>query len=446
MSSILIRNAQIVNEGEIKYGDILIKNERIERLDTSIGSPKYRCEEINAEGKHLFPGVIDDQVHFREPGLTHKADIYTEARAAVAGGTTTFMEMPNTKPETVTQTLLEEKYSLASKKSLANYAFFMGATNTNLDEVLRTDKRKVPGVKLFMGSSTGNMLVDDESTLEGIFSRCDHLIAIHSESEQIIRDNLAKYKAEYGENIPIEAHQLIRSVEACYQSTDKAIKLAKKHNTRLHVLHISTEEELALFDNSIPLSQKRITAEACVHHLWFTADDYDRLGGLIKCNPAIKEPRHRKAVLQGIFDNKIDIIATDHAPHTWEEKQQKYLQCPSGLPLVQHSLLMMLEFYKDGKIPLEKIAEKMSHAVAECFRIEDRGYIREGYFADLALVDMNASTKVSKDNIHYKCGWSPLEGHTFPASIFTTIVSGHIAYQDGAFHEQPGQRVLFNRS
>jgi dihydroorotase len=444
MSSILIRNAQLVNEGEIKNADVLIRGERIERIDAQIGSPSYRCDEIDAAGKHLFPGVIDDQVHFREPGLTHKADIYTEARAAVVGGTTSFMEMPNTKPETTTQSLLEEKYALAAKKSLANYSFFMGCTNTNLEELLRTDKGSVPGIKLFMGSSTGNMLVDDEGMLNAIFGQCDNLIAIHSESETIIRDNLEKFKAEYGENIPVAAHPLIRSVEACYASTEKATRMAKKHGTRLHVLHISTEEELALFDNTIPLSQKKITAEACVHHLWFSADDYERLGGLIKCNPAIKEPRHGKAVFQGVLDNKIDIIATDHAPHTWDEKQQKYLQCPSGLPLVQHSLLMMLEFYRDGKITLQRIAEKMSHAVAECFRIEDRGYIREGYYADLALVDLNNSTTVSKQNILYKCGWSPLEDHTFPARISMTIVSGHIACRDGVLDESmQGKRLIF---
>jgi dihydroorotase len=444
MASTLIRNAQLVNEGEIKIADVLVRDERIERIDPQIGSPKYRVEEIDATGKYLFPGVIDDQVHFREPGLTHKAEIYTEARAAVAGGVTSFMEMPNTNPTTTTQVLLEEKYAIAAKKSLANYSFFMGGTNTNLDELLRTDKRSVPGIKLFMGSSTGNMLVDDESTLQAIFSGCDNLIAIHSESEQIIRDNMEKYKAEYGEDIPMEAHPEIRSVEACYQSTDRAIGMAKKYGTRLHVLHISTEEETALFDNTTPLAQKKITAEACVHHLWFTADDYDRLGGLIKCNPAIKEQRHSKGVLKALLDNRIDILATDHAPHTGEEKQQKYLSCPSGLPLVQHPLLMMLEFYRDEKISMERIAEKMSHAVAECFRIEDRGYIREGYYADLVLVDMNSSTTVSKQNILYKCGWSPLEGHTFPAAISFTMVSGHLAYRNGVLDESvQGKRVMY---
>lgn len=445
MSSVLIKNATIVNEGKISAADVLVKNGRIERIDSEIAEPKYRIEILDAKGKQLFPGCIDDQVHFREPGLTHKADIASEARAAVAGGTTSFMEMPNTNPQTVTQQLLEEKYHRASQVSLANYSFFMGGTNDNLEELLRTDKRKVCGIKLFMGSSTGNMLVDNIDTLEAIFSRCDNLIAIHSENEEIIRANTEKAKAAYGENIPMELHPEIRSVEACYTSTVKAVDLAKKHNTRLHVLHISTAEEIALFSNEISLENKRITAEACIHHLWFSADDYDILGGLIKCNPAIKEKRHQEAILRALLEDKIDIIATDHAPHTWEEKHNKYLNCPSGLPLVQHSLLMMLDFYHQGKISLEKIAEKMAHAPAKCFRIEDRGFIREGYFADLVLVDMNRPFEVRKENIYYKCGWSPLEGHEFQSSIHTTLVNGNIVYQNGKFNEgQKGQRLLFN--
>ncbi|MGZ5243371.1 MAG: dihydroorotase [Bacteroidia bacterium] len=442
--SILIKNATLVNEGKITATDILVRNGRIERIDNEIAEPKYRIDILEAEGKLLFPGCIDDQVHFREPGLIHKADIASEARAAVAGGTTSFMEMPNTNPQSVTQKLLEEKYYRASQTSLANYSFFMGGTNDNLQELLRTDKRNVCGIKLFMGSSTGNMLVDNTDTLEAIFSRCDNLIAIHSENEEIIRANTEKAKAAYGENIPMELHPEIRSVEACYSSTEKAIYLAKKHNTRLHVLHISTAEEIALFNNEIPLENKRITAEACVHHLWYSADDYDKLGGLIKCNPAIKDKRHKEAIFKALLEDKIDIIATDHAPHTWEEKQQKYLNCPSGLPLVQHSLLMMLDFYHQGKITMEKIAEKMAHAPAKCFRIEDRGFIREGYFADLVLVDLHRPFEVRKENIHYKCGWSPLEGHEFQSSINTTLVNGNIVYQNGKFNEnQKGQRLLF---
>ena len=444
MSSILIKNVQIVNEGKILQGDVLVKNGRIEKVHTEISEPKYRIDILDADGKHLLPGCIDDQVHFREPGLTHKADIYTEARAGVAGGVTSFMEMPNTNPQSVTQKLLEEKYHRASQVSLANYSFFMGGTNDNLEELLRTDKRNVCGIKLFMGSSTGNMLVDNTDTLEAIFSRCDNLIAIHSENEEIIRANTEKAKAAYGENIPMELHPEIRSVEACYSSTEKAIYLAKKHNTRLHVLHISTAEEIALFTNEVPLENKRITAEACVHHLWYSADDYDKLGGLIKCNPAIKEKRHKEAIFKALLEDKIDIIATDHAPHTWEEKQNKYLSCPSGLPLVQHPLLMMLDFYHQGKITLEKIAEKMAHAPAKCFRMEDRGFIREGYFADLVLVDLNRPFTVNKSNIYYKCGWSPLEGHEFQSSISATLVNGFLAYQNGKFNEnQRGERLLF---
>jgi dihydroorotase len=389
--------------------------------------------------------MIDDQVHFREPGLTHKADISTESRAAVAGGVTSFMEMPNTSPQATTLELLEQKYAIASRSSIANYSFFMGATNSNIDELLKTDLKTICGIKIFMGASTGDMLVDNDESLNAIFAQCPNLIAIHSESENIIRANLAKYIAQYGEDIPMRAHPLIRSVEACYNSTVRAINMAKKYNTRLHVLHISTEEELSLFTNQIPLENKRITNEVCVHHLWFDADNYETLGGLIKCNPAIKEPRHKNAILQAVLDDRVDIIATDHAPHTWDEKQNKYQKCPSGLPLVQHPLLMLLDFYKEGKISLEKIVKKTSHDVAKCFNLNERGYIRENYKADLVLVDLNTPTQVSKSNILYKCAWSPLEGHTFASSIKSTFVNGNMVYTDGRILEgQTGQRLSFN--
>jgi dihydroorotase len=444
MSGFLIKNASLVNEGKIFEADVLIKDSYIEKIDKEIALPSAAYKEINAEGLFLLPGVIDDQVHFREPGLTHKANIASESRAAVAGGVTTFMEMPNTNPQTVTQELLEEKYQIASKTSASNYSFFMGATNDNLDEVRKTDKTKVCGIKVFMGSSTGNMLVDSSEILQKIFSECDNLIAIHSESEAIIRKNLEEYKAKYGEDIPMWAHPEIRSAEACYESTKKAIELALNYNTRLHVLHISTEEELVLFENSLPLKEKKITAEACVHHLWFDKSDYETLGGLIKCNPAIKEARHKKAVFEAVLDNRIDIIATDHAPHTWEEKQNKYNNCPSGLPLVQHSLQMMLEFYHQSKISLARIAEKMAHSPAECFKIKERGYIREGYKADLVLVDLNAKTEVNKSNILYKCGWSPLEGYTFNSKIVSTFVNGKLAYNEGKVVENVrGERLYF---
>ena len=440
----LIKNAHIVNENKIFSGDVLIKNGRIEKIGGEISNLQAAVEEINAEGKYLIPGMIDDQVHFREPGLTHKANIYTEARAAVAGGVTSFMEMPNTKPPAVTQQMLEDKYVIAANTSLANYSFFIGATNDNIDELKKTDASKICGIKIFMGSSTGNMLVDNREALDKIFSECNNLIAIHSESEEVINKNLAHYREIFGDNIPMECHPLIRSVEACYESTKKAVELAKKYNTRLHILHISTEEELAFFDNTIPLAQKRITAEACVHHLWFSADDYQHYGGLIKCNPAIKEPRHKKAILAGLLNDKIDILATDHAPHTWEEKQGNYMNCPSGLPLVQHPLLMMFDFYHQGKISLEKIVEKASHAPAICFKVKERGYIREGYKADLVLIDLNKKHTVSKDNIYYKCGWSPLEGHSFMSSIDAVFVNGHKAFSKGVFNEsQRGERLGF---
>jgi dihydroorotase len=445
MSATLIKDIQVVNEGKIFSSDVLIVDDRIQKIAPLIDSYKGAVDEVNGHGLHLFPGIIDDQVHFRDPGLTHKADIHSESRAAVAGGVTSFMDMPNTNPQAVTQELLEEKYTAASKKSLANYSFFMGGTNTNLEELKKTDKSKICGIKIFAGSSTGNMLVDDQQTLESIFSECDNLMAVHSESEEIIRKNLEFYKQQFGDNIPFKAHPAIRSIEACFRSSEKLVNMAKKAGTRLHILHISTAEELALFRNDIPLSKKKITAEACVHHLWFDASDYETLGGLIKCNPAIKEARHKAAILNAVLNDTVDIIATDHAPHTWDEKQQPYLQCPSGLPLVQHSLQMMLDFYHNEKITLEQIGNKMTHAVAECFRIKERGYIREGYKADLVLVDLNKKYTVSKENVRYKCGWSPLEGHSFNSSINSTYVNGRLTFNDGRLIEgKSGERLAFS--
>ncbi|MCS6968025.1 MAG: dihydroorotase [Cytophagales bacterium] len=445
MPAILILNAQLVNEGKILQKDVLVKNGRIERIEGSLAHVKADYL-IDAAGEYLLPGAIDDQVHFRQPGLTHKATIATESKAAVAGGVTSFMEMPNTMPPTLTQELLEEKYAIAAKTSLANYSFFMGTSNDNLEEVLRTDPRRVCGVKIFMGSSTGNMLVDDPNTLEAIFSQCPLLIATHCEDEATIAAQTTLYRQEYGENVPIYCHADIRNVDACLKSSTLAIELARRHGTRLHILHISTAEETALFDNRVPLAQKRITAEACVHHLWFDAQHYYTLGTRIKCNPSIKEARHKEAILQAVLDNRIDVIATDHAPHTWEEKSQGYWKAPSGLPLVQHGLQMMLDFVAQGKISLTQVVEKMSHAPAICFQIKERGFIREGYWADLVVVNLNCPYTVSKHNLLYKCGWSPLEGHTFRATISHTIVSGHLAFSKGKFNESKmGERILFDR-
>ncbi|MCC6724577.1 MAG: dihydroorotase [Saprospiraceae bacterium] len=442
MKSILIKDVQIVNRGKTTSGDLLIRNGRLERVGGVI-DVKADVELVGA-GLHALPGIIDDQVHFREPGLTHKADLYTEPRAAVAGGVTTFMEMPNTKPTATTQALLEEKYQTAAVKSLANYSFFMGGTNDNLDEVLRTNPRNVCGIKLFMGSSTGNMLVDNERTLDGVFSQCPMLIATHCEDETTVRSNEAIFREKYGDNLPIEFHPEIRSVEACLKSSTLAVELAKRHNTRLHILHISTKDELTLFRNDIPLEQKRITSEVCVHHLYFNSDDYRRLGAQIKCNPAVKGPEHQAALLPALLDDRLDIIATDHAPHTWDEKQGTYFNTPSGVPLVQHTLNIMLEFYHKGLISLERIVEKMSHAPAICFRIEDRGFLEEGQWADLSLVDLNREWSVAKDNLYYKCGWSPFEGHRFRGRVESTIVSGHLAWHNGQFFEEKkGERVLF---
>jgi len=444
MASILIKGGQIVNRGSITTADVYIKNGLIEQIEDEI--TRKADTEIDAEGKFVIPGIIDDQVHFREPGLTHKADLYTESRAAVAGGVTTFMEMPNTKPPTLTQELLEAKYLRASSRSLANFSFYMGASNDNLEQVLRTDPRRVCGVKVFMGSSTGNMLVDDEKALEGLFSKVPLLIATHCEDEHTIRDNEAKARQKYGEEVPMAMHPQIRSIEACLKSSSLAVQLAKEYGTRLHILHITTEEELDLFEKGGDLATKRITSEACVHHLYFSADDYEEKGSRIKCNPAIKASRHREAVWQAVLEDRIDVIATDHAPHTWKEKQNSYFQCPSGLPLVQHALNIMLEFYHQDKISMERIVEKMCHAPAELFQIDRRGYLEEGYWADLAVVDPNAEWNVLPENLEYKCRWSPFEGHTFRGKVDQTIVGGHLVYDQGLFdEEQKGRRVTFKR-
>lgn len=444
MSTILIKHAQVVNEGEQRALDILIKDGRIEKIAGTID--QKADQEINAEGLHLFPGLIDDQVHFREPGLTYKADIFTESRAAVAGGTTSFMEMPNTVPNTLTQKLLQDKYDIAQDTSLANYSFFMGAANDNLDEVLKTNPRDVCGIKVFMGSSTGNMLVDNEKALEAIFSQAPTLIATHCEDEATIQANLAAYKAKYGDEVTIEMHPLIRSEEACYLSSSKAVELAKKNNTRLHILHISTAKEIALFRNDIPLEEKRITAEACIHHLWFSDADYKTKGNFIKWNPAVKTANDRDAILKAVLDGHIDVIATDHAPHTFEEKSQPYLQAPSGGPLVQHALQALLDMVNEGKMTLEQLVQKSAHNTARLFQIEQRGFIREGYWADLVLVDLNKPYTVTKDNILSKCGWSPFENHTFSSTIEHTFVSGNLAYSNGKILEVgSGHRLLFNR-
>ena len=445
MKSILIKGAKIVNEGKIFSGDVLVKDGRIAKISKKEITAEADIT-IKAKGKFLLPGVIDDQVHFREPGFTHKAEIYTEAKAAVAGGTTSFMEMPNTNPQTLTQELLEEKYKIGAKRSLANYSFFMGASNDNLDEVLKTDPKTVCGIKVFMGSSTGNMLVDDQKTLEKLFKNSKMLIATHCEYEPLIQKNTEQYIAKYGEDIPFECHPEIRNEEACYISSSLAVGLAKKHNTRLHILHLTTKDELELFTNKIPLKEKRITAEVCVHHLTFDSSDYEKLGSLIKCNPAIKGKVHKKALWKGLLDDKLDIIATDHAPHTLKEKKNKYLKAPAGLPLVQHSLDLMLKHHKRGRISLEKLVEKMCHAPADCFQVEERGYIREGYWADLVLVDLSKGYKVSNKDVHYKCQWTPLDGKKMYSKVTHTIVSGHLAYAKGKFDEsQMGQRLTFDR-
>jgi dihydroorotase len=444
MQKYLFKNIEIVNEGKIAYADVLINGERIEKIGPQINL-KEKVIEINGEGKYLLPGAIDDQVHFREPGLTHKATIYTESKAAVAGGVTSFMEMPNTVPNALTLDLLEDKYRTASQTSLANYSFFMGVSNSNATEVLKVNDHKedICGVKIFMGASTGNMLVDNYNTLEKIFSESELLIATHCEDEKIIKQNYERLKLEKG-ILAASDHPLIRDDNACYESSLAAIQIAKKYNTRLHILHISTEKEIQLFGNMLPLKDKRITAEVCVHHLHFTSDDYERLGYKIKCNPAIKSPNNKAALWEALLDDRLDVIATDHAPHLLSEKEGDYEHAHAGLPLVQHPLLLMLHYHKLGKISLEKIVEKMSHAVADCFHIKERGYIREGYFADLVVADLQSTTTVSKENILYKCGWSPLEGFSFPASIEKTFVNGRMVYGNGLWDESmKGQRMKF---
>ena len=439
----LIKNATLVNEGEIYQSDLLIEFQKIKKIAKKITVNSDQI--INAKGLHLFPGVIDDQVHFREPGLTHKATIYTESKAAIAGGITSFMEMPNTLPQALTHEILEEKYQIAAKTSIANYSFFMGASNENLDEVLKTNPKNVGAIKIFMGSSTGNMLVDSKAVLEEIFSKSPMLIAVHCEDETVIQKNLAKAKEKFGENIPMSEHPNIRSVEACYKSSSTAINLAKKHNTRLHVFHLSTEKEIELFDNKVDLKDKKITAEVCIHHLWFDENNYKEKGSLIKWNPAIKKESDKNALLKALMDDKIDVIATDHAPHTLEEKSNSYLNAPSGGPLVQHALPAMLEFVKNGKITIEKVVEKMCHNPAICFKIENRGFIREGYFADLVLVNLNSPWKV-EDNILYKCGWSPFNGEIFNSKITHTLVNGHLVYENGRFNtSKKGMRLTFDR-
>ena len=441
----LLKNAQIINEGTLVKADVMIKDDRIVKVAKSINDEA--AEIIDLSGKFLMPGVIDDQVHFREPGLTHKGCIYSESKAAVAGGITSFMEMPNTKPQALTQALLEDKYLIGAKDSLANYSFFMGASNENLEEVLKTNPKHVAGVKIFMGSSTGNMLVDDKQVLNDIFSKCDMLIAVHCEDEETVRKNSVQMKSEYGDDLSIRFHPIIRSEEACYKSSSMAVELAKKHNTRLHILHISTDKETNLFRNDIPLNQKRITAEACIHHLWFDESSYDEKGTLIKWNPAVKSAKDKEGVWKALIDDRIDIIATDHAPHTIDEKNNTYFKAPSGGPLVQHALVAMLEFYHQGKVSLEWIVAKMCHAPATCFQVKERGFIREGYYADLVVVDLDKPWVVEKDNILYHCGWSPFEGETFKSSIVKTFVNGNLVYDGGIFDEQHrGMRLEFDRN
>ena len=446
MHTYLIKNTNIVNEGKTIQGDVLIKNGRIEKIAKLINTQEAVIE-LNGEGQFLLPGVIDDQVHFREPGLTHKANIYSEAKAAVAGGVTSFMEMPNTQPPVFTQALLEDKYAIGSKTSLANYSFYMGTSQDNWEEVLKTNDKKneVCGIKIFMGSSTGNLLVDNPLVLEKIFGGAELLIATHCEEESLIKKNKAALEAIKPELEPSD-HPIIRNEEVCFESSFKAIQLAQKFDARLHILHISTAKELQLFSNLRPLADKRITAEVCVHHLHFTSEDYARLGNLIKCNPSIKSPEHKAALWQGLLNDQLDVIATDHAPHTWAEKQETYAHAHAGLPLVQHPLLLMLNYVKEGKLSMEKMVEKMSHAVATCFQIKERGFIREGYHADLVLVKEMPYT-VSKENILYHCGWSPLEGMTFPYQVRSCFVSGHLTYHEGVFNEaEKGHRLQFDRA
>lgn len=444
MNTLVIRNGKVVNDGKIVEADIIIHDDII--YDIVPQAKGIYDHEIDARGKFVIPGVIDDQVHFREPGLTHKAEIYSESRAAIAGGITSFMEMPNTVPNTLTQALLEEKYNIAAANSMANYSFFMGVSNNNLEEVLKTNNENVCGVKIFMGSSTGNMLVDNIQTLEHVFAKCDTLIATHCEDEATIKNNLAAFKEKFGENIPVESHPLIRSNQACFLSSSAAVALAEKNNTRLHVLHISTREETVLFDNKLKLRDKKITAEVCIHHLWFTNADYKTKGNWIKWNPAVKTANDKEAIWKALLNDRFDIIATDHAPHTIEEKMQPYLLAPSGGPLVQHALPAMLQFVNQKKITIEKLVEKMCHAPADCFRLVKRGYLRPGYFADVVLVDMHMNYEVNKTNILYKCGWSPFEGEKFTGGVHATILNGKLVYKDGKFDEHSrGKRLTFEK-
>ena len=446
MNRILIKNAKIVNEGSIFEGDVLIENEFIVEIADFISAKSSDCKIIDAEGNFLIPGAIDDQVHFREPGLTHKGDIESESRAAVTGGITSFIEQPNTIPNALTQEILEEKYQIAENNSFANYSFMMGASNDNLAEVLKTNPKNVAGIKIFLGSSTGNMLVDNEEVLERIFSSTPLLIAVHCEDETTIKNNLEKFKAQYGEEVPVQAHHLIRSEEACYLSSSKAIALAKKTGARLHIFHLSTAKEMDLFTNKIPLEQKKITAEVCIHHLWFTNADYDTKGNFIKWNPAVKTENDRNALWEALLDDRIDVIATDHAPHTLEEKQQPYLKAPSGGPLVQHAVVAMFEAYLQGKISVEKIVQKMAHNPAILFKIEKRGFVKVGYYADLAIVNSGLPWTVNKDNIFAKCGWSPFEDYTFRSRITHTFVNGELVYHNFKVKDiRRGKRLLFDR-
>lgn len=445
MSKIYIKNATIVNEGKTFSGSVLINGQFIESINPQQIDESMCDQVIDAKGLYLLPGMIDDQVHFREPGLTHKAEIFTESRAAVAGGITSFMEMPNTVPNTLTQDLLQDKYDIAAERSIANYSFFFGASNDNLEEVLKTNKNNVCGIKVFMGSSTGNMLVDDTDTLEGLFKECEMLIATHCEDETTVRTNLAKYKELYGDNIPFHLHPVIRNEEACYKSSSKAVELATKHNTRLHILHISTGKETTLFSDA-PMSEKRITAEACTHHLWFNDTFYKEKGPWIKWNPAVKSEEDRKQIIKAVKDGRIDVLATDHAPHTIIEKNNPYTSAPSGGPLVQHALVALLQMTKSNQFTIEEIVQKFAHNVAEMFKIDKRGFIKEGYYADLVLVDPESPWEVQKGNIMYKCGWSPFEGTTFDHKVISTFVNGRMVYDNGEILEgDSGMRLLFNR-
>lgn len=446
MKAVLIKNANIVNEGTLFKGDVLVEDGRIADIDVSLSMRSSETTIIDADGSYLLPGMIDDQVHFREPGLTHKANIESESKAAVAGGITSFIDMPNTVPQATTIDLLEAKFDIAAKTSWANYSFMLGGTNDNLEEILKVNPQQVAGLKLFLGSSTGNMLVDDPKTLEEIFSKTNLLISAHCEDETTIRQNLEKYKAEFGEDIPMECHPKIRSEEACFISSSNAIKLAQKTGARLHVFHLSTEKETHLFSNKMPLAEKKITAEVCIHHLWFTDADYKTKGSKIKWNPAIKTEKDRDGLLKALLDDRIDVIATDHAPHTLEEKNNKYLSAPSGGPLVQHALVALLEMYHKGKISLEKIVEKTAHNPAILFQIKERGFIRKGYKADLVLVDFNSPWNVKKENILYKCGWTPFEGTIFKSRVTHTLVNGIVVYENSKFpNKSKPERLTFNR-